>query len=506
MSMAGDLKRTSRELLSLEYDVGFGLKMQESESSYPSSSCKRNMLFRLQPSPSHQYHPSTNVTACNGSNGSIPMNYQLACGGSDIYGAAVSLAGASAASGGVGMPASAAVCGKSVFTAAQWQEFERQTEICKYMMTSVPVPSQLLSFYYNNPSPALGLGSQSTTSALDLRYSGGKNSEPWRCRRTDGKKWRCSRDVAPDQKYCERHAHKSRPRSRKHVEIQPHNATNYCPKQPNILLANTSSQLRQKPIAHYPTIGSTVSYDHYRGVDWFTKGDSGTTFGNQHWQLPMQSSSTAEENRNSLKPNKEESSFQHNYQDKQDPMISIPYMDRCSAERSKNHQLISPYCNSFLDPKAAFLQGNLDHHTTQTTRHFIDAWSTSEREGLDKIGNKGSMTSGMKLPLSSLTLSIPGGNDIDENNEHANMGFRMMMSSERDSSEEVIKSQWTNPISWMSSTPGGPLGEALCLGVDGSAKLASNLPSPHGYSNSTTTSSCSRSSCEDGTHDLNFIG
>lgn len=46
------------------------------------------------------------------------------------------------------------------------------------------------------------------------------DAEPWRCRRTDGKKWRCSRDVAPDQKYCERHSHKSRPRSRKHVEQQ----------------------------------------------------------------------------------------------------------------------------------------------------------------------------------------------------------------------------------------------------------------------------------------------
>ena len=31
-----------------------------------------------------------------------------------------------------------------------------------------------------------------------------------RCRRTDGKKWRCSKDVVPDQKYCERHMHRGR--------------------------------------------------------------------------------------------------------------------------------------------------------------------------------------------------------------------------------------------------------------------------------------------------------
>ncbi|KAF8412355.1 hypothetical protein HHK36_000318 [Tetracentron sinense] len=42
--------------------------------------------------------------------------------------------------------------------------------------------------------------------------------EPGRCRRTDGKKWRCSKDVVPDQKYCERHMHRGRQRSRKHVE------------------------------------------------------------------------------------------------------------------------------------------------------------------------------------------------------------------------------------------------------------------------------------------------
>lgn len=42
--------------------------------------------------------------------------------------------------------------------------------------------------------------------------------EPGRCRRTDGKKWRCSRDAVPDQKYCERHINRGRHRSRKPVE------------------------------------------------------------------------------------------------------------------------------------------------------------------------------------------------------------------------------------------------------------------------------------------------
>jgi WRC len=42
--------------------------------------------------------------------------------------------------------------------------------------------------------------------------------EPMRCRRTDGKKWRCSKDAAPDQKYCEHHMHRGKPRSRKPME------------------------------------------------------------------------------------------------------------------------------------------------------------------------------------------------------------------------------------------------------------------------------------------------
>ncbi|XP_076927459.1 growth-regulating factor 8-like [Bidens hawaiensis] len=96
---------------------------------------------------------------------------------------------------------------KWFFTASQLQEFENQTMIYKHIMSSIPIPPQLLlplSTQYNR---------------LD--------SEPWRCRRTDGKKWRCSRDVMPDQKYCERHAHKNRPaRSRKPVETQSQNTKN----------------------------------------------------------------------------------------------------------------------------------------------------------------------------------------------------------------------------------------------------------------------------------------
>ncbi|KAK8969122.1 Growth-regulating factor 3 [Platanthera guangdongensis] len=115
-----------------------------------------------------------------------------------------------AAGGGVGF--------RPPFTASQWEELEHQALIFKYLIAGMPVPSELLlpirrsfetmaSRFYHHP--AMGYCS----------YYGKKlDPEPGRCRRTDGKKWRCSKDAYPDSKYCERHMHRGRNRSRKHVE------------------------------------------------------------------------------------------------------------------------------------------------------------------------------------------------------------------------------------------------------------------------------------------------
>lgn len=52
----------------------------------------------------------------------------------------------------------------------------------------------------------------------ELVHRGIMDPEPGRCRRTDGKKWRCHGRVVPDQKYCPRHMHRGSQRSRKLVE------------------------------------------------------------------------------------------------------------------------------------------------------------------------------------------------------------------------------------------------------------------------------------------------
>ncbi|XP_022773921.1 growth-regulating factor 1-like [Durio zibethinus] len=114
------------------------------------------------------------------------------------------------------------------FTPSQWIELEHQSLIYKYITFKVPVPSNLLIPLKKSLYP-YGLSSSSAGSlppnslgwgSFHLGYSGTTDPEPGRCRRTDGKKWRCSRDAVADQKYCERHINRGRHRSRKPVEGQ----------------------------------------------------------------------------------------------------------------------------------------------------------------------------------------------------------------------------------------------------------------------------------------------
>ncbi|XP_042022236.1 growth-regulating factor 2-like [Salvia splendens] len=105
------------------------------------------------------------------------------------------------------------------FTTSQWMELEHQALIYKYITANVPIPSYLL----NPIRKALEHSRFSCLSflrpnTLGWRVSNKTDTEPGRCRRTDGKKWRCSREAIADHKYCERHVNRGRHRSRKPVE------------------------------------------------------------------------------------------------------------------------------------------------------------------------------------------------------------------------------------------------------------------------------------------------
>ncbi|XP_054779639.1 growth-regulating factor 5-like isoform X2 [Prosopis cineraria] len=124
------------------------------------------------------------------------------------------------------------VTNRSPFTAIQWQELEQQALIFKYLVSGSPIPPDLI--YSVKRSLDSSLSSSSSRlfpfhpigwGCLEMGYGRKVDPEPGRCRRTDGKKWRCSKEAYPDSKYCERHMHRGRNRSRKPVEISSATAT-----------------------------------------------------------------------------------------------------------------------------------------------------------------------------------------------------------------------------------------------------------------------------------------
>lgn len=126
----------------------------------------------------------------------------------------------------------------SGFSIFQLQELQLQTLIYKYMEAGLPVPHHLLLPIWKSVANVLGgpndgvpLGYNSLLGSSpmpwDHRMGMDPDPEPGRCRRTDGKKWRCSKEVFPNKKYCERHMQRGRQRSRKLVEpSQPINTAN----------------------------------------------------------------------------------------------------------------------------------------------------------------------------------------------------------------------------------------------------------------------------------------
>ncbi|GAB4833448.1 hypothetical protein Ancab_031691 [Ancistrocladus abbreviatus] len=119
--------------------------------------------------------------------------------------------------------------GGGYFSLAQWQELELQALIYRHMEAGAAIPPELLHLVkkslLNSPSYFLHHSLQHANNypyyhpASGYWGRGAMDPEPGRCKRTDGKKWRCSRDVVAGQKYCERHMHRGRNRSRKPVEF-----------------------------------------------------------------------------------------------------------------------------------------------------------------------------------------------------------------------------------------------------------------------------------------------
>ncbi|XP_043698346.1 growth-regulating factor 7-like isoform X2 [Telopea speciosissima] len=339
------------------------------------------------------------------------------------------------------------------FTSAQWQELERQALIYKYMMASAPVPPDLLMpicRHFSDNAAAAPLSALGRSSCFNLRFSSGMDPEPGRCRRTDGKKWRCSRDAAPDQKYCERHMHRGRPRSRKPVELHLRAGINNIdgkkwrsapitpPETPSPCLTNISSNNTTSnhqlsgllcrsdfKASPFDNLLPLASYKESRGVDWMMKGETvPIAASNQQWPQLMYSKANA-------------SAFRQPYEG--DSSLNSYSNFGVGEGPEAPHQ--NDQCFLFLNPEIASLGEPSSPEQQRTPRQFIDAWSTSARPN---TGSKSSICTDGKLPPSALTLSMPGGNVSNEDRDQIQMGLGVNASS-----------------SWTTSPLGGPLAEVL---------------------------------------------
>ncbi|XP_015889267.4 growth-regulating factor 5 isoform X2 [Ziziphus jujuba] len=163
------------------------------------------------------------------------------------------------------------------FTASQWQELEHQALIFKYMVSGIPIPPDLLfsikRSYLDSAMPSKLFPHHPQHRVVPVGAVGWNcfqmgmgrkiDPEPGRCRRTDGKKWRCSKEAFPDSKYCERHMHRGKNRSRKPVEVlkttTSTSSTNSMISNPSLTPTNISSITKNLSAALTPTSRSSIS-------------------------------------------------------------------------------------------------------------------------------------------------------------------------------------------------------------------------------------------------------
>ncbi|PRQ60564.1 putative transcription factor interactor and regulator C3H-WRC/GRF family [Rosa chinensis] len=393
------------------------------------------------------------------------------------------------------------------FTNQQWKELERQAMIYKYMMASIPVPRDLL--FPTTTASASASVSQSPLSGggFNLRLSNSKDPEPGRCKRTDGKKWRCSRDVAPNQKYCERHMHRGRPRSRKHVEIHASNTTSTTTTIAKRVRRDNNNSNNIRPISPptisnpshemskngYPTqffgsslqpfhqtqmyldkagvksapfgggVNSVSSDREVRGVEWMMKTEATPmSSSDAQWHDMMQSKTELSCSRI---PYFDANSSVFGQRSEEECFLNLNSYTNFNAGDG-HHQQQGNDCNMFLNPDVVALENPL---LEETPRSFIDAWSKNDN---GDNNNNSSLPSSGKLSPSSLTLSMGGYNSISDE-----MGQTQMSLGCNHGSGNGIKprvSTWLTPASWVPSPPGGPLAEVL----KPTTSAASNPSSP----------------------------
>ncbi|CAN1815319.1 Growth-regulating factor 1 [Linum perenne] len=361
------------------------------------------------------------------------------------------------------------------FTPSQWMELEHQALIYKYLTANAAVPSNLLnpikkSLYpfalssssssaSFNPSP-LGYG------AFHLGYPGSTNDpEPGRCRRTDGKKWRCSRDAFGDQKYCERHISKGRHRSRKPVEANKVVTTNSnaaaAASSANVRAASNCiaiTQQQQQLTSAAIAAHRNSSPDAF--PNRFTLTDVNAVNTNGRFQVPRAS--------------------EKNVTIEESPYSKFGHVSFDSSLNPSQHKDTTRSCyNSFLN-----FNGQ-DTQDQQSLHQFMDNDWPKDQSTRDVI----TWPEELKSDWTQLSMSIP----MTTSPPHKKLALSPLRLARE--LEKQTTTQWM-PIPWGggASLSGGPLGEALKTSTNGNMMTEELGFSPTGVLQKATFGSLSNNS------------
>ncbi|KAK3004048.1 hypothetical protein RJ639_018360 [Escallonia herrerae] len=421
---------------------------------------------------------------------------------------------------------------KGPFTPSQWMELEHQALIYKYITANAPIPSNLLipirkalesagfsSFPGNHLRPStLGWG------AFHLGFANNTDPEPGRCRRTDGKKWRCSRDAVADGKYCERHMNRGRHRSRKPVEGQTGHSvsgtTNTTTK--SLPLSSTSAS-----VVHGGGASSGLGLSHHHQLNNLQPGASNPS-GFPHINRSFVNKANVGEKvqdttgLSMLSPavGHKENQFsiqkqQNAYEDPSRMEFGLVCSDSLLNPLHKNPSMVN--CRNYRSEEL----NERETKSPQSLRQFMDEWPKNQSDRLALSWPE----TGMQSDRTQLSISIPmaASDFMSSTSSPTNIKLALSplrLSRELESTQMGLgvgavlnepnqkQANWI-PISWENSM-GGPLGEVLhstnnsasdCRNVsplnlmtegwDNSPRLAS---SPTGVLQKTTFRSLSNSS------------
>lgn len=301
-----------------------------------------------------------------------------------------------------------------------------------------------------------------------LGFSGSNDPEPGRCRRTDGKKWRCSRDAVPDQKYCERHINRGRHRSRKPVEGHTGHAVS----------GSTASKVA--PIASSSSASVMSSSNASNSLSSMQHAFS------------------------SLQPNAAGASTDHLVSRAQDfrglslipPTVGLKSKDapfsiqkqHVPFEESSHSEfgIVSSDCLLNPSEKISYMNGsNSDSLVRLNTKeansqhpvhHFIDDWPKDESDR-----GSGSWPEELKSDWTQLSMSIPIAPDFSSSSSspaqeksslstlrlsHEIDPIHMSLGVSHDLGQSDEKQTSWSPVIWGNSM-GGPLGEVLSSTTNG---------------------------------------